>query len=144
MENSKYCSLQWLCECLCQYLGNLSGVGRCSCRSWKLSATRHTAGKCYVTPKNRDALEKLRAAQWIKIFPTFYGTYRFVTVFARIRHWKYCRTKNKSGYVIKYQGKLYNVGLEVQQMPAYDHRQKDVDWQAMKDMEGGNSWFWFI
>jgi hypothetical protein len=46
--------------------------------------------------------------------------------------------------VTKYQGKLYHVGLEVEQMAAYDHRQTDVDWQAMKDMEGGNNWFWFI
>lgn len=36
------------------------------------------------------------------------------------------------------------IGLEVEQMLAYDHRQNDVDWQAMKDMKGGSSWFWFI
>jgi hypothetical protein len=36
-----------------------------------------------LTPKNRDTLEKLRAGQWLKIYPALCGTYLFLTVFAR-------------------------------------------------------------
>jgi hypothetical protein len=41
----------------------------------------------YLTPRSRVLLENLTATQLVKTFPTFYGTQRFITVFATAHHW---------------------------------------------------------
>jgi hypothetical protein len=39
-----------------------------------------------LTPWSRVLLEKLTGLQLVKKFPTFYGTRKFITVFASARH----------------------------------------------------------
>jgi len=41
----------------------------------------------WLTPWSRVLLEKPTSAHLVKIFPTFYRTRRFFTVFTRARHW---------------------------------------------------------
>jgi hypothetical protein len=41
----------------------------------------------WLTLWGRDLLEKLIVTQLVKKFPAFYGTWRFITVFTRARHW---------------------------------------------------------
>jgi len=41
---------------------------------------------CLLTPWSRALLEKLTGSQLVKKFPAFYGTWRFITAFTRVRH----------------------------------------------------------
>jgi len=45
-----------------------------------------TAWEYLLTPWNRVFLEKLTSFQQVKKFPTFYGTWRFITVFTSACH----------------------------------------------------------
>jgi hypothetical protein len=68
--------------------------------NWALSA--YKAEYCYIfllglkqkeNSCSRVILEKLVFAQLIGIFPAFYGTRRFITVFTRTRHWSQSRAR---------------------------------------------------
>jgi hypothetical protein len=45
------------------------------------------AAAIMMTPRNRVLLEKLIVSQLVKKFLAFYGSRKFITVFARARHW---------------------------------------------------------
>jgi hypothetical protein len=45
------------------------------------------ANETELIPWSRVLVEKLTVTQLVKIFPTFYGTRRFIIVFTRARHW---------------------------------------------------------
>jgi len=40
-----------------------------------------------LTQLSKQSLEKLIVAQLVQKSPTFYGSWRFITVFTRARHW---------------------------------------------------------
>jgi len=39
------------------------------------------------TPRSRVLLENLTVAQSVKKYPSYYGTWRFITVFTKAHHW---------------------------------------------------------
>jgi len=49
-------------------------------------STCNTTTTTTVTPCNTDLLEKLTGSQLVKKFPTFYGTWGFISAFTRACH----------------------------------------------------------
>jgi hypothetical protein len=65
---------------------------------WSLSKLRTVPNQTTIVSMDLSLLEKLPVAQSLKIFPTFYGTRRFVTVFTRALHWSLSWARWSSPY----------------------------------------------
>jgi hypothetical protein len=73
--------------CCLEFGSGGSGDG-CGClESLVIIAQRHPTQRTKQIACSRVLLEKLVVIQLVKKFPTFNGTWRFITVFAKARHW---------------------------------------------------------